>query len=145
MANLFKILYHHGGDVVISGHDHIYEHFAPQNPAGKADHLGIRQFIAGTGGANLYEIGTIKPTSEVRDNTAHGVLHPTSYDWEFIAIPGQKFRDRGAAQCSMQKLPSSPTASNCKSFQMSFRFTRLCSVRDNLTEGMLTRIIHSPT
>lgn len=107
MANLFKILYDHGADVLIAAHDHIYERFASQNPGGKADPLGIRQFIAGTGGANLYKIETIKPNSEVRNNTAHGVLkftlHPTSYDWEFIAIPGQKFRDSGTAQCSMQE------------------------------------------
>ena len=107
MQNLFKILYEHGTDVVIAGHDHIYERFAPQNPEGKADLLGIRQFIAGTGGADLYKIGTIKANSEVRNNTAHGVLkftlHPTSYVWEFIAVPGQKFRDSGTAQCSTQK------------------------------------------
>ena len=105
MANLFKILYQHGADVVISAHDHIYERFAPQNPDGKADPLGIRQFIVGTGGADLYEIGTIKPNSEVRDTSAHGVLkltlHPTSYQWEFIPIAGRKFRDGGSAPCSM--------------------------------------------
>jgi Calcineurin-like phosphoesterase len=107
MGNLFKILYDHGVELVISGHDHIYERFAPQNPAGKADPLGVRQFIAGTGGAGLYKIGTIKPNSEVRNTTAHGVLTLTllakSYAWEFIPIPGQTFRDRGTAQCSTQK------------------------------------------
>jgi hypothetical protein len=110
VANLFKILYDHGADVIIAGHDHIYERFAPQNPAGKADPLGIRQFIAGTGGARLYRIGTIKANSEIRNTAAHGVLkltlHSTSYDWEFIAIRGQKFRDSGAAQCSLKTHPS---------------------------------------
>ena len=105
MANVFKILYDHGADVVITGHDHIYERFASQDPGGKADPLGIRQFIAGTGGAKLYKIHTVKPNSEVRNNTAHGVLkltlHPTSYLWEFVAISGEKFRASGTAQCSI--------------------------------------------
>jgi hypothetical protein len=107
MGNLFKILYDHGVELVISGHDHIYERFAPQNPAGKADPLSVRQFIAGTGGASLYKIGTIKPNSEERNTTAHGVLKFTllakSYVWEFIPIPGQTSRDRGTAQCSTQE------------------------------------------
>jgi hypothetical protein len=107
MANLFKLLYDHGADVVISAHDHIYERFAPQNPEGKADPTGIRQFIVGTGGAKLYKIGSIKPNSEVRNATAHGVLkftlYPRSYAWEFIPIPGDKFHDAGTAACSMQE------------------------------------------
>ena len=105
MLRLLKILYRHGVSVLISGHDHIYERFAPQNPDGKADPNGVRQFVAGTGGAPLYGIGTIKPNSEVRNNIAHGVLklalHPKSYDWEFIPVFGQSFRDRGTARCSV--------------------------------------------
>jgi hypothetical protein len=103
MRNLFAILYRYGADVAVSGHDHIYERFAPQDANAKADARGIRQFIAGTGGALLYEIGSIQPNSEVRNNATHGVikftLHATSYDWEFIAIAGQSFRDRGSAEC----------------------------------------------
>ncbi|HTN71477.1 MAG TPA: metallophosphoesterase [Methylomirabilota bacterium] len=101
---LFKILYQYGVSALISGHDHIYERFAPQNPDGRADPKGIREFIAGTGGAPLYKIGTIKPNSEVRNIVAHGVLKFTlkaaGYDWEFIPIAGQTFSDRGTARCS---------------------------------------------
>jgi hypothetical protein len=101
---LFRILYQHGVSALISGHDHIYERFTPQDPDGKTDPKGIRQFIAGTGGAPLYKIGSIKPNSEVRNIVAHGVLKLTlkaaSYDWEFIPIAGQTFSDRGTASCS---------------------------------------------
>jgi hypothetical protein len=110
MARLFRILYDHGVDVLVSAHDHIYERFTPQNPEGKADPRGIRQFIAGTGGARRYGIGTIKPNSEVRDSRTAGVLkftlHPTSYDWEFIPVAGRRFliyprfTDQGTASCS---------------------------------------------
>jgi hypothetical protein len=107
MHSLFKILYQHGVSVAITAHDHIYERFAPQNPDGAADPKGIRQFIAGTGGAPLYRIGTIKPNSEVRNTASHGVLkftlNPASYEWEFIAIAGQTFHDRGTARCVSKK------------------------------------------
>jgi acid phosphatase type 7 len=104
MFALLKILYRHGVSALISGHDHIYERFAPQDPEGKADPKGIRQFVAGTGGTRLYKIGTIKPNSEVRNIMAHGVLKLTlkasGYDWEFVPISGQTFSDRGTASCS---------------------------------------------
>jgi hypothetical protein len=103
MSALYKILFEHSVSVLISAHDHIYERFAPQDPNGKADARGVRQFITGTGGGPLYEIGALQPNSEVRNNATHGVikftLHSTSYDWEFIPIAGQTFRDRGSAKC----------------------------------------------
>lgn len=103
MRNMYSILYRNGVDVVVSGHDHIYERFAPQDAKGRADPTGVRQFISGTGGAVLYEIGTVKPNSEARNTATHGVLkftlHSTSYDWEFIPIASQSFRDRGSADC----------------------------------------------
>ena len=90
--------------MVLSGHDHTYERFAPQNPAGQADPTqGIREFVVGTGGAGLYPFPTIQANSEVRNNTTWGVLkltlHPTSYDWEFIPIAGQTFTDSGTGTC----------------------------------------------
>jgi hypothetical protein len=110
VATLFRILYDHGADVLITGHDHIYERFAPQNPEGKADPAGIREFIAGTGGARRFGIGAVKPNSEVRSNTTPGVLkftlNPASYDWEFMPIAGRRllvlsrFTDQGSAACT---------------------------------------------
>jgi len=104
MSALYTILYKGRVRVLISGHDHIYERFAPQDPNGKSDPRGVRQFIAGTGGASLYKIGIIKPNSEVRNTASRGVLkftlYPTGYDWEFIPVVGKNFRDRGSALCS---------------------------------------------
>jgi hypothetical protein len=100
----WEALYEYGADVVLSGHDHTYERFAPQSPAGKEDSdRGIRQFVVGTGGAKLYSFSSIQPNSEVRNNTTWGVLkltlHETSYDWEFVPIAGQTFTDSGSAAC----------------------------------------------
>ena len=104
VAPLWNALYDYGVDVVLNGHDHLYERFAPQNPQGKADSAhGIRQFTAGTGGASLYSYSSTKPNSQVRNNQTWGVLklilHSTGYDWKFIPIAGQSFTDSGTAKC----------------------------------------------
>jgi hypothetical protein len=105
LRDLWVPLYQAGADVVLSGHRHMYERFAQQNPDGVADPgRGIRQFVVGTGGSGLTSAPTsILPNSQVRNNTAHGVLkltlHPTSYDWQFVPIAGQTFTDSGSTQC----------------------------------------------
>lgn len=110
-ASLFQALYQFGADVVITGHDHIYERFGPQNPSGQADSTGIRVFNVGTGGASLVGIGTIKANSEVRNTSTHGVLkltlNSTWYDWEFLPVAGQNFRDAGRMACFAGGLPAS--------------------------------------
>lgn len=105
MQDIWKLLQEAGAEVVLTGHDHIYERFAPQDADGRLDLArGLRQFVVGTGGYTLYDLGPAKPNSEVRDNRTWGVLrmtlHPTGYDWEFVPIAGRSFRDSGSAQCS---------------------------------------------
>ena len=101
---LFQALYDAHADLVIGGHDHDYERFAPQNPDGAADPAhGIREFVVGTGGKNHRPFGESKPNSEVRDATAFGVLKltlkPKSYDWQFIPEAGKSFTDSGTGAC----------------------------------------------
>jgi len=101
---IWQALYDFGADVVLNGHDHTYERFAPQSPTGQAEPTrGIRQFVVGTGGASLYSFPSIRPNSEMRNNTAWGVLRLTlrltGYDWEFVPIAGQTFTDTGSADC----------------------------------------------
>jgi acid phosphatase type 7 len=104
MRPAWDILYAAGADVVLSSHEHVYERFAPQSPSGAYDPTsGIREFVVGTGGADLYGWGTIQPNSEVRNNTAHGVLkltlNATSYDWEFVPVADEPFTDSGSGSC----------------------------------------------
>ena len=101
---LWQALYDANADVVISGHDHAYERFAPQTPEGTLDTArGIREFVVGTGGAEFYEFPSIRPNSEVRQNTTHGVIKLTlrahGYDWEFVPVAGGTFRDSGSGTC----------------------------------------------
>jgi hypothetical protein len=103
MRPMAEILFDHSVDLLVSGHDHIYERFEPIDADGKAHARGLRQFVVGTGGAEHYRIGALKPHSAVRDASSHGVikftLHENSYDWEFVAAAGNSFRDRGSAAC----------------------------------------------
>jgi len=103
-APLWDNLYAAGADVVLNGHEHNYERFAPQNPSGAADPKGIREFVVGTGGASHYSFGTPIANSEVRDSMSFGVLkltlHAQSYDWQFVPVAGASFTDSGSASCS---------------------------------------------
>ena len=101
---LWQALYDYRADVVLNGHDHSYERFAPQSPTGQTEPTrGVREFVVGTGGASLRSFPNIQPNSEVRNNTSWGVLkltlYQTSFDWEFIPIAGQTFSDIGSANC----------------------------------------------
>lgn len=104
VAPFWDALYQYGADVILNGHEHVYERFAPQTPAAVADPAaGIRQFTVGTGGRSHYTFGTIQPNSEVRDATSYGVLkltlHATSYDWQFVPVAGATFTDSGTGSC----------------------------------------------
>jgi hypothetical protein len=101
---VWQALYDAGADVVVTGHDHLYERFAPQNGAGELDRSrGIRQFIVGTGGAEMYSFIKIQPNSEVRNNETFGVLKLTlytdRYEWRFMPVAGSSFTDNGSASC----------------------------------------------
>lgn len=100
---LWQALYTSGADVVLNGHDHLYESFEPQDPDGIADELGVRQFTIGTGGAESDVFGTVRPNSRVRDADTPGVfmmtLHPTGYDWKFLPAKDDGFTDSGSAEC----------------------------------------------
>ncbi|MFC6079835.1 CBM96 family carbohydrate-binding protein [Sphaerisporangium aureirubrum] len=101
---LVRALYDNDAEVVVTGHNHQYERFAPMNPRGGLDEArGIRHFVVGTGGATFYGFGTIQPNSEVRDSDTFGVLkltlHPGSYTWEFVPQAGKTFTDDGTTSC----------------------------------------------
>lgn len=100
---LWKTLYEAGAELVLNGHEHIYERFMPMNSEGQGDPLGLREIIIGTGGAVHYPLGTPLSTSEVRNNNTYGVLkltlHSNSYDWEFIPVAGSTFTDSGSTEC----------------------------------------------
>jgi hypothetical protein len=90
-------------DVVLNGHEHQYERFAPMNPAGASDPAGgIRSFIVGTGGESVRLPTGRAANSEVL-TAAFGVLKLTLgggwYEWEFMPVAGETFTDSGSGVC----------------------------------------------
>jgi hypothetical protein len=104
MAQIVQLLYDHGADLVVSGHDHHYERFQPVDPSGTPAANGIRYFISGLGGASRYPLAaTPHPASEVRYNADDGVLKltlgPGTYSWEFLTVDDESFTDTGTGAC----------------------------------------------
>jgi len=101
---LWQALYDADADLILAGHEHNYERFAPMTATGSVDDArGIRSFVVGTGGRSHYGFGTPVTGSEVRNDTAWGILavtlHADSYDWQFLPVAGQTFGDSGTQAC----------------------------------------------
>jgi len=101
---LLQALYEFNVDVLLTGHDHTYERFAPQNPDGALDKSrGMREFVVGTGGRNHTNLLFLEPNSEAFNQSTFGVLKmtlsSTSYTWQFIPISGSTFSDSGSGSC----------------------------------------------
>jgi Glycosyl hydrolase family 99/Calcineurin-like phosphoesterase len=104
VERMWDDLYRAGADVVLNGHDHDYERFAPQTPSGTLDpKRGIREFVVGTGGKNHYALGQPVANSRAQNNTTFGILkltlRPSSYSWRFVPEAGKTFTDSGSTGC----------------------------------------------
>ncbi len=103
MRIIWQDLYDAGVELVLNGHEHNYERFAPQDPTGRADAHGIREIVVGTGGKDFNPLPRPFPNSEVRRADAFGVLkltlRPDGYDWEFVPVAGGTFIDSGSGVC----------------------------------------------
>lgn len=103
VQDLWQALHEHDVDVVLASHEHLYERTAPLDARGRVDdENGIRQFVVGTGGGNFYELGERIEGSEAAIVETAGLLrmtlHPTGYDWAFVAV-GDGDTDEGSADC----------------------------------------------
>jgi hypothetical protein len=104
VSQFWKAAYKAGAEIVVNGHNHDYERFAPQDEDGNfTPQGGLREFVVGTGGAALHKWGKIKDNSEVRLNTSLGiivfVLYPDRYEWQFIPVDPQQAGDSGSGFC----------------------------------------------
>ncbi len=97
----FRMLWEARADLVLNGHDHDYERFAPQNAAGDYRVNGVQEFVVGTGGRGLYAFEDPRlPNTRVRNDKTHGVLklrlRPDGYAWRFLPAAGGTFTDSGS-------------------------------------------------
>jgi 3',5'-cyclic AMP phosphodiesterase CpdA len=102
MRDVWRALRQANAEVILAGHDHMYERFGRMDEIGRAIPEGVRQFTVGTGGAPLTAATHVSPNSEVRASV-HGVLKLTlshdSFNWEFISVPPASFSDSGSEAC----------------------------------------------
>jgi acid phosphatase type 7 len=103
MRHLWQILYEAGADVVLNGHVHAYERFAPMTADGSIDLArGLREFVVGTGGAPLHDLGDPVTGQELQHDSSYGVLRlelrERSYAWSFVSVDGS-FGDEGEEPC----------------------------------------------
>ncbi len=102
MGSFWRILFRHGVDVVLNGHEHNYERFMKLNPAGHRSTRGIREFVVGTGGNGLYPFDSPPQRGSVARRRAYGVLRMDlaagRYGWRFVSVKGHSL-DRGSAAC----------------------------------------------
>ncbi|MGZ5353839.1 MAG: metallophosphoesterase family protein [Actinomycetota bacterium] len=103
---LYELLDVQGVDVVLAGHEHNYQRFAPMDAFGRADANGFRQFVVGTGGSTYGELpdGDVAANREAGQDRSFGVLRlqlgAGGYDWAFVTAPGEEpFEDSGHADC----------------------------------------------
>jgi acid phosphatase type 7 len=104
VGGLWLALYQAGADVVLVGHEHNYERFAPLDPLGGVDPArGVREFVVGTGGKSHYPFGSPLAGSEARNSDSFGLLQlqlrPTGYSWRFLPAQGSSFQDSGTGSC----------------------------------------------
>ena len=109
MRDAFALLYNAGAEIVLSGHDHDYERFAPQDADGRLDRArGLRQFVVGTGGAYATPFLQLTPHSDVREASLDGVLAlrllDGAYEWRFLPaapnrVPAGATPDHGRSAC----------------------------------------------
>lgn len=97
-------LYAAGADLVLNGHEHNYQRYAKQTPTGQKASNGIRQFVVGTGGRQLTDLGAPDPTLEVGNDTDFGVLKLTlesnSYSWRYVRVGGAVLDSGGPVACN---------------------------------------------
>lgn len=104
VREMWQLLQDKHADVILTGHDHLYERFGKLTADGKADPTGIRSFVVGTGGRNLYALQKHLLGLEIFNDQTFGVLQMTlkedSYIWKFVPITGSTFTDSGEEKCN---------------------------------------------
>ena len=155
MQPMWQALYEANAEIVLSGHSHDYERFAPLDANGNVDAArGIRQFVVGTGGIFFTGgLDTREAHSEVAQNDTFGVLkltlRPTSYTWQFVPIAGRTFTDSGSGACHSPAPPpppppppadtTAPVISNLRVTRK--RFKRRTKFRFELSEAARVRYV----
>ena len=98
-----------GADLVLNGHEHFYESFRPKDASGLNVPVGLREIIAGTGGADLYDLSVVLGAKVYARKFGLLELHleKDHYDYAFRTLDG-RVRDSGGAQCRRSEIAAAP-------------------------------------
>ncbi|MGY0231394.1 choice-of-anchor J domain-containing protein [Longispora urticae] len=102
---LFTALYNARADLVVVGHDHNYQRFAPSKPDGTRDDVnGLRELLIGTGGTGVYGLDSNTAAEREKGNAdTFGVgrltLSATGYKADFVPVAGRTFTDTVSGTC----------------------------------------------
>ena len=137
MGPIWNALHDDYADLVLNGHDHDYERFAPRGPApgGAVEPgRGVTEMVVGTGGRSLLGTGAVDGTRQVFQNTVYGVLKLTLhgpsrlhlngwYEWEFVddGHSAADFSDAGSADCVAPPDLTAPRVSHASLLRRRFR------------------------
>ena len=98
------VLYQYRVDLILNGHQHNYQRFAPMRPDGTLDQAGgLREIISGAGGIGFYSFNGSAPNVEASNDNTYGILKVTlgasSYSWRFVSNSAGGFSDSGQTAC----------------------------------------------
>ena len=101
---LWEVLVAGGADLILQGHDHLYERFAPLDAQGRPNAGGPRAITAGTGGRSAYPLAATPALgSELRHSGQAGVLvlglEAAGYTFRFVTVDGRVV-DSGRGECA---------------------------------------------
>jgi alkaline phosphatase len=95
-----------GADLVLNGHEHFYEAFEPRDAAGRIHPSGLREIIAGTGGARLVDVSIARGAKAFA--RVHGILEldlqRDHYSYAFRTEKGV-VKDSGGSRCRRAPAP----------------------------------------
>ena len=108
-------LYAAGAELILNGHDHVYERYLPMDPDENVDPThGMIEIVAGTGGIGGVTFATTDANLVVGNDQTFGILKLTlrahDFDWQFIPVAGKTFTDSGSASCHGRPTPPFPTS-----------------------------------
>jgi hypothetical protein len=107
-------LYAARADLVINGHDHNYQRYAPMDGSATARADGLVQLVVGTGGANLYNALGSHSLLRASQATAMGVLaltlSPVGYEGRFAPVAGATYADSFSGSCHKATVAPPPAS-----------------------------------
>ena len=147
LVNAWELLYRYRTDLVLNGHQHFYERYAPQNPDGKADSTGIREFILGTGGASTFHVadddGNYAENSETHQRKMGATFfdfEDNSYGWQFKDLNGKVLdSSEQPVQCHSPNEGANLRAPRARRYNSLMRRLRDLGKRIEVANGRLSK------